>query len=115
MLGKDIAPLEYEDRLATLLRCHIGLWDVIGQASREGSLDSAIRDHEGNDLKALVATLPNLRAVAFNGKTAAKIGTKLLEDVAEIALVALPSSSPAYTLAFAAKAQAWGALRGYLK
>ena len=115
MVGEDIAALDYEDRVAALLRHCIGLWDVIGEASRAGSLDTAIRDHQTNDLKSLAATLPSLRAVAFNGGTASKIGAKLLDDVDGVDLVALPSSSPAYTLAFTAKAQAWAVLKSYLK
>jgi hypoxanthine-DNA glycosylase len=114
VIGENLAGMEYEDRLATLLAHGVGLWDVIQEASREGSLDASIRDHSGNDLKALVATLPALRAVAFNGGTSAKIGRKLLGDATGLDLVALPSSSPAYTLAFSAKAEAWSALKSYL-
>ena len=56
--------------------------DVIAKAKREGSLDSRIRDHATNDLAALVAALPNLAAVAFNGGTAAKIGMQALAEIA---------------------------------
>jgi G:T/U-mismatch repair DNA glycosylase len=45
----------------------VGLWDVIAQAERPGSLDAAIRDPAANDLIALIDTLSNLRGVAFNG------------------------------------------------
>ena len=106
--------MDYDARLAALLRRGVGLWDVIREADRPGSLDAAIRDPTGNDLKALVATLPALRAVAFNGGTSAKIGRKSLEGAEGIDLVALPSSSPAYTLAFEPKAQAWALLGKYL-
>jgi hypoxanthine-DNA glycosylase len=115
VIGEDLAAQPYEARLATLLAHGVGLWDVIQEASRDGSLDAAIRDHRGNDLKALVATLPALRAVAFNGGTSAKIGRQLLGDAPGIDLVALPSSSPAYTLAFSAKAEAWSVLAQYLR
>jgi hypoxanthine-DNA glycosylase len=114
VVGENVAAMPYEARLTTLLARGVGLWDVIQEARREGSLDGAIRDHSGNDLKALVATLPALRAVAFNGATSAKIGRKLLGETEGLDLVALPSSSPAYTLAFDAKAEAWSVLRTYL-
>lgn len=109
------APLPdgYEARLAALAAAGIGLWDVVGAARRIGSLDAAIRDHQPNPLRAFVATLPALRAVAFNGKTALAIGSRELAG-ADVASLALPSSSPAYTLAFIAKADAWRAIRDWL-
>jgi hypoxanthine-DNA glycosylase len=115
VIGQPLATMPYEERLTTLLAYGVGLWDVIQEASREGSLDASIRDHAGNDLKALVATLPTLRAVAFNGGTSAKIGRKLLGEASGLKFVPLPSSSPAYTLAFNAKAEAWGVLAQYLQ
>lgn len=114
VLGEDIAGMAYEDRLAVLITRGVGIWDVIQDAERQGSLDAAIRDHAANDLVSLIATLPALRAVAFNGATAARIGKRLLADVAGIDLVALPSSSPAYTLPFADKAKAWSVLKAYM-
>ena len=106
--------MAYEERLKALLAHGVGLWDVIRDAARHGSLDAAIRHHTGNDLQALVATLPALRAIAFNGATSAKIGVKLLGSNTGLDLIALPSSSPAYTLKFADKAQAWAALKAYI-
>lgn len=101
----DLAALGYDDRLAALLARGIGVWDVVATARRTGSLDAALRDVEGHDLAALVATLPRLRLVAFNGATAARIGARALPP--GVPRVTLPSSSPAYTLGFAAKAAAW--------
>jgi hypoxanthine-DNA glycosylase len=113
VVGEDLASLDYEERLATLLRHRVGLWDVVGEATRPGSLDTAIRDAVHNDLAALVATLPDLRGVAFNGGKAAKEGVRLLAGLeGRLALIPLPSSSPALTTPFAAKAAAWSALRG---
>lgn len=114
VLEEDIAAMAYEDRLAVLIARGVGLWDVIQEAERQGSLDAAIRDHAANDLASLIAALPALRAVAFNGATATRIGKKILGDVGGIDLIALPSSSPAYTLSFADKAQAWAALKACL-
>lgn len=114
-IGRDLAPLPYDARLAALLDAGVGLWDAVAAATREGSLDAAIRLHEASDLATLAATLPRLRAVAFNGATAARIGRRQLAGVADVALVDLPSSSPAYaSLPFARKREAWLALRAYL-
>ncbi len=112
VVGEDLHAMDYETRLAALLRHGVGLWDVVGEAERSGSLDTAIRDAAPNDLTALVDRLPALKAVAFNGGTAAKKGMKLLAGHADrLRLIPLPSSSPAFTLPFAAKAEAWAALR----
>lgn len=115
VIGEDLHGMVYEDRLETLIRHGIGVWDVIEQADRAGSLDTAIRNIAHNDLAALVETLPDLRAVAFNGGKAAKAGLKLLAGHADrLALIPLPSSSPALTTPFAVKAEAWGVLKGFL-
>ena len=115
VLAEDLVGLDYEDRLKTLLRHRVGLWDVVAEASRAGSLDSAIVDPHENDLLSLVRSLPELRAVAFNGGTSAMVGMRQLEPVAErLALIRLPSSSPAYAGRMELKRKAWGALRGFL-
>jgi hypoxanthine-DNA glycosylase len=115
VLGEDLAKMDYPTRLATLLRRRVGLWDVVAEAQRSGSLDGSIRCHAGNDLVALAETLPELVAIAFNGGTAARIGLKQLGRHAErYRILKLPSSSPAYTLPLAEKLAAWQALRGPL-
>jgi hypoxanthine-DNA glycosylase len=116
VIGEDLPAMGYAERLDTLLAHHIGLWDVIAQARREGSLDSRIRDHASNDLVALVETLPNLVAVGFNGGTAAKIGMQAFaESRVSLELIRLPSSSPAYAaVPYAEKLRAWEALRKWL-
>jgi G:T/U-mismatch repair DNA glycosylase len=61
-------------------------------------------------LREFAATHPSLRAIAFNGKTSARIGRSALGDLMEVALIDLPSSSPAYTLSFDEKARYWAQL-----
>ena len=114
VIGRDIASLEYDARLAALLSAQIGLWDTVASARREGSLDGALREVQQADLPALVATLPALRAIGFNGATAAKIGRKALGKTT-LALIDLPSSSPAHaTKSFAQKAERWKSLREFI-
>ncbi len=109
VIGVDLYAMDYAARLATLLQHRIGLWDVIAQARRIGSLDSEIRDHSGNDLLTLIAGLPALETIAFNGGTAGKIGIKALGAKAEnYRVVVLPSSSPAHAaLAYEDKRARW--------
>ncbi len=115
VIERDLVPLAYEARLEALLDAGVGLWDTVAAATREGSLDADIRLHEASDLAALVATLPELRAAAFNGGTSARLGRRQLAGVAGLALVDLPSSSPAYaSLPFERKRDAWLGLRAYL-
>jgi hypoxanthine-DNA glycosylase len=114
VIDHDLMALAYEDRLAALQRAGIGVWDVVADAVRPGSLDTAIRDHRPNDLSALIATLPALRAIGFNGKTASRIGHELMPADAGLALIDLPSSSPAYTIGLANKMAAWLTVRKWL-
>jgi len=114
VIGRDLQPLPYEARLEALLGAGVGLWDTVASATREGSLDAAIRLHQASDLAALALTLPDLRAIGFNGGKSAAIGRRQLSGATGLALVDLPSSSPAYTLAFERKREAWLALRAYL-
>ncbi len=108
----NLVELSYEAKLTRLLQLGIGLWDVVASAQRRGSLDSQIRAHQQNDLPSLIATLPQLELIAFNGATAAKIGGKILASCDDTHRhIALPSSSPAYTLAYAQKLAQWRNLR----
>ena len=114
VIGTELVSLGYEARLESLLEAHVGLWDTVAAATRKGSLDSDIQLHAASDLADLAATLPGLRAVGFNGGTSARIGRPQLAGIERLALIDLPSSSPAYTLAFERKLEAWLELCDYL-
>ena len=114
VIDEPLDQLGYEARLERLLACGIGLWDTVASARRRGSLDADIRLHAASDLMSLAVTLPELVAIAFNGGTAARIGRRQLGPVPAWQVADLPSSSPAFTLPFAAKAEAWRQLRTYL-
>lgn len=114
VLGEDLDTLAYEARLERLKARRIGLWDVIASAERSGSLDAAIRSPQAADLRGLVAGLPELRAVAFNGGLAARLGRRILENQAGLVLLDLPSSSPAHARPLAEKAARWAALSDFV-
>lgn len=120
VIGHDLLSLDYDKRLEMLLQSGIGLWDTIASATRTGSLDSAIRDARSNELPRLCASLPQLRAVAFNGAKSAATGTRLLQGSGLVQdkgldLVPLPSSSPAYAaMNLREKQERWLALRAFL-
>ncbi len=109
-----MSALDYDARLATLQEARIALWDTVASAERQGSLDAAIREAEHAPLADLVATLPVLRAVAFNGRKASAIGRPQLVGSA-LALIDLPSSSPAYAaMPLADKERLWARLADFL-
>jgi hypoxanthine-DNA glycosylase len=110
-IREDLSVLDYATRLERLAERNIGLWDVIAAASRRGSLDQAIREAEHNQIEHLLNDFPGLRAIAFNGSTAARIGRGLIgEPPDSVTLIDLPSSSAANTSPFADKAAAWAVL-----
>ena len=114
VLDEDLAALPYEQRLERLKARGVGLWDVIASAERSGSLDAAIRSPEAADLRGLVENLPKLRAVAFNGGLAGRLGRRILSGLEGVALVDLPSSSPAHAISLSAKADSWAILGKFL-
>jgi hypoxanthine-DNA glycosylase len=106
--GAQLVGLDYQARLAALREHGVGLWDVVAEARRAGSLDSRITGRDDNDLAGLLARFPQVRTLAFNGGTAARLGLrKLGERAAAYQIVQLPSSSPAHTLAYADKLSQW--------
>ncbi|MBK6412366.1 DNA-deoxyinosine glycosylase [Sphingopyxis sp.] len=111
VIGQPLAEGDYPARLAMLRAAKIGIWDVIRTAERRASSDSEIRQIEAHDLAALIAKLPELRMVAFNGGTAAAIGRQQLPPLDGIAVIDLPSSSAANTRSFSAKKEQWQQMR----
>lgn len=109
LLEEELVTLPYALRLKHLLAHRIGLWDVIGACTREGSLDNAIRNAQANDFQMLKARCPALRRIAFNGKTAGRHAAQF-ED-AGLHAIALPSSSPAHAaMSFEQKLALWRAI-----
>lgn len=112
VLGQPLTTLAYAARVEALLAAGVGLWDVLASARRQGSLDADLRELQYNDLLSTLTALPQLQAVAFNGKTAGKAATQLGE--LGCALLQLPSSSPALTLPYADKLALWREIGRYL-
>ncbi len=94
LVGEDLAALPYPERLPRLLAHGVGLWDVLGECERAGSLDSAIRKPAANDFGRLRQLCPRLHTVGFNGQAAGKFAP--LFAAAGYRTVVLPSTSPAH-------------------
>jgi hypoxanthine-DNA glycosylase len=83
----------YEIRSKLLLDCGLGLWDVYAACERQGSLDSAIKHAQPNDLASLRTRCPQLQAIAHNGGESYKHAKHTLQ--LGLPAYKLPSSSPA--------------------
>ncbi len=105
---------DYEKKKAFLLRHSIALWDVLKACRREGSSDSNIRDPVPNDFAGLYLQYPNISSVCFNGGPASKLYRRFVEKrgvgASDKAFYYLPSTSPAYTIAFEKKLEQWRAI-----
>lgn len=100
----------YAQRLQTLRRHRIALWDAVAACRREGSLDTAITEAEPSDVAALLARLPALRVIACNGALAHRQALQALGGEHRLPVLRLPSTSPAHAgLGLAAKIDAWRA------
>ena len=104
--GLDLVALPYAQRLATLRRRGLGLWDVYASCRRQGSLDTAIEDAEFNDLAGLTRRAPALQLVAHNGGESARAMKQI--QALGLPVQRLPSSSPANaSWSFERKLAAW--------
>ncbi|RZL38237.1 MAG: DNA-deoxyinosine glycosylase [Rubrivivax sp.] len=110
LLGAPHLPtLPYDERLHTLRRHGVALWDAVATCRREGSLDTAIEAVEPSVLRELVDRLPELRAIACNGALAHRQTLLALGTVA-LPVLRLPSTSPAHAgLSLATKIATWRA------
>jgi double-stranded uracil-DNA glycosylase len=107
--------MDYTERLAFVAAQRIALWDVCELGEREASADSTIRRERPNAIDRLLDAHPLIRAVAFNGGGARRLYDRHFVRRAELAYLALPSTSPAHArLDFAAKLAHWTALREVL-
>jgi hypoxanthine-DNA glycosylase len=96
----------YENNSKRLLQAGVGLWDVYAACEREGSLDSAIRNAQLNDLASLHKHCPKLQAIAHNGGESYSHAKHTLP--LGLPVYKLPSSSPAHaSWSFDRKLAAW--------
>ena len=96
------------EKQALLLQNRLALWDVLCACVRRGSLDSAIREPEGNDFSAFFAACPRVTRVLFNGAAAERLFFRLCGEALQgREAVRLPSTSPACTLPYARKLELW--------
>ena len=99
---------DYEAKKELIRRNGLALWDVAGVCEREGSLDSNMRDIQFNDFASLFDACPHIHTVLCNGGTAHSLFLKS-GYAGEKRVLRMPSTSPAYTMAYSKKLEAWRA------
>ena len=117
----DAGPeLPYAERIARLHAAGVGIWDVLKHCERPGSLDSSIlaASEVPNDIPALLEAYPTIEAIALNGGKAQQVFARRIapaipaERLDRIAILALPSTSPANaSIPKAEKLERWRELR----
>jgi len=96
----------YAERLPVVRAHGLAIWDVYAGCAREGSLDSAIRDAQLNDLPGLIRQVPTLRGIAHNGGESAR--HMRITRALGLPVYQLPSTSPANaSWSFERKLAAW--------
>ena len=84
----------YEERLAKLREAGVALWDVLCECEREGSLDTAIRSPEPNDIPWLLARQPHIELICCNGSAAFNCLRRFFPNL-PVPVVRMISTSPA--------------------
>jgi hypoxanthine-DNA glycosylase len=113
LLNEPLAELAYAERLVRVKAHGVAIWDTIIRCERAGSLDAAIRNAEQGEIHRVRRVARDLKAVCFNGSTAAR--AKAAWSQAGYATLVLPSTSPAYTLPIGDKLAAWRPLARWLE
>jgi TDG/mug DNA glycosylase family protein len=109
----------YEEKVGFIKMHRIALWDSIHYCVRKGSLDSAIKDEEPNDIACLLNHNPEIRAIVFNGSKSFAVFKKYFKSVISptVELLKMPSTSPTpsrYPKSLDEKIKDWSKIKSYL-
>ena len=109
-------PGPYAARVAFALEHHIALWDVLESCEREGSLDARIvaGSERPNDIVGFLQRHRQVRAIALNGGKAAQSFRRWIAAdsnviLSRVAILTMPSTSPAHAVPLAIKLASWKA------
>ncbi|SHK73233.1 DNA-deoxyinosine glycosylase [Chryseobacterium polytrichastri] len=105
----------YPERVKTLTKHHIAIWDVIDSCERKGSLDSEIKNEEANQIGELLEQYPNVKAIFCNGGKSYKNLQKILGKNYKLPTILLPSTSPLHTVSFEKKYEEWKAILNFVQ
>lgn len=94
-ISKNDIPFTYSEKLSLLDKNNIAVWDIVKQATRVGSLDTAIKNEMPNDLINFLLEHQNIKTICFNGKKAESLFNKYFDKEINFKYISLPSTSPA--------------------
>ncbi len=100
----------FEEKIKLIQSNNIGLWDVLQNCERKGSLDIHIKNHIENDFEMLFEKFPGITKIVFNGKESHKYFLKNFGQIKGITYYVMPSTSPANTISFEKKLEIWSAI-----
>lgn len=107
VLGFD-SQTPYPERVAALLANGVAVWDVLRSCRRTGSLDSAVERNSmaPNDFASFFEEHRRIDRLVFNGAAAETNYRRLVGEPAA-STVRAPSTSPAQTMRYEDKLDAW--------
>ncbi len=97
----------FEEKIKMIQANNIGLWDVLENCERKGSLDIHIKNQKENDFQTLFQEFPAIQKIIFNGKESHKYFFKKFGQIKGITYYVMPSTSPANTMSFENKLEIW--------
>ena len=97
----------FEEKIQLLQKNKIGLWDVLENCERKGSLDIHIKNQKENDFETLFKKFPRITTIIFNGKESCKFFLKKFGQIKGITYYVMPYTSPANTMTFENKLKTW--------
>ena len=100
----------FEEKISLLQNHKIGLWDVLENCERKGSLDIHIKNHKENNFEMLLEEFSGITKIVFNGKESHKYFFKKFGQIKGITYYVMPSTSPANTMSFENKLKIWSAM-----
>ena len=100
----------FEQKIAFLQNNKIGLWDVLENCERKGSLDAHIKNHKENDFEMLFEKFSGITKIVFNGKESHKYFFFFFFQIKGITYYVMPSTSPANTMCFEKKLKIWSTM-----
>lgn len=107
---------DYQTRVSLLLKNRLGVWDVIQECNREGSLDADIMNETANDFESLFKQYPGITHVVFNGAKAYDTFRKKVGFSFEnIVFHKLGSTSPAHAIPFEKRLRDWAFILDFLR
>ena len=97
----------YDEKISLLIQNKIGIWDVLANCERKGSLDMHIKNQTENNINELLLQFPKIKQVLFNGKESYRYFNNKFGSIEGISYHVLPSTSPANTMKFEEKLRLW--------